>query len=237
MARLSASGEIRVGLVQFPGSNCDADCLDVFKRYLEVPLIPIWHQETKLPPVDAILLPGGFSYGDYLRGGALASHARIMPEVRQFAHKGGPILGICNGFQILTEMGLLPGALLGNQQGRFVCADVHLAVAEGASHYHQTLQGQLLRVPVAHGEGRYFLAPDDYQNLQDKGQILFQYATAQGECTPAANPNGSVANIAGVVSENGKILGMMPHPERAADQLVGGSADGLVLLKAFLATI
>lgn len=235
MASLSASSSIRVGLIQFPGSNCDADCIHAFQRYLDVSLLPVWHQESELPPsLDALILPGGFSYGDYLRGGALASHARIMPEIKQFASRGGAIIGICNGFQILTEMGLLPGVLLKNRNGQFICQTANLAVGPGPSVYQKQLAARVLQVPIAHGEGRYFLAADQLKRVEAEGQVVFRYANEQGEVLDSVNPNGSSCNIAGLVSGNGKILGMMPHPERATDRLVGGSDDGLAILKAFL---
>lgn len=237
MARLSVSDQIRVGLIQFPGSNCDADCFRAFQRYFDINLIPIWHQESELPPLDALIIPGGFSYGDYLRGGALASHAKIMPQVRDFASRGGAILGICNGFQILTEMGLLPGILLKNRDSKFICQNVQLLVSPGPSAYQQKLAGQTLKMPIAHGEGRYFVQEEELKRLEDEGLIVFRYADAKGRVHDECNPNGAAANIAGLVSANGKILGMMPHPERATDRLVGGSDDGLAILKAFLESI
>ncbi|MFW7378268.1 MAG: phosphoribosylformylglycinamidine synthase subunit PurQ [Oligoflexus sp.] len=236
MARLGESSEIRVGLIQFPGSNCDADCFHAFQRYLNINLLPVWHQEPNLPPLDALILPGGFSYGDYLRGGALASHARIMPEIRDFAKKGGAIIGICNGFQILTEMGLLPGVLLKNRDGKFICQDVDLKVEPGSSVYQRSLAGQTLRIPIAHGEGRYFVTDDELRRINSEGQVVFRYS-ANGRVDETTNPNGSSGNIAGVVSANGKILGMMPHPERAADRLLGGSDDGLAVLRAFVESL
>lgn len=237
MARLGESSEIRVGLIQFPGSNCDADCFHAFQRYLNIKLLPVWHQEPNLPPLDALILPGGFSYGDYLRGGALASHARIMPEIRDFAKKGGAIIGICNGFQILTEMELLPGVLLKNRDGKFICQEVNLKVESGSSVYQKSLAGKTLQIPIAHGEGRYFVPDNQLRRIQDEGQVVFRYADSEGRVDESTNPNGASGNIAGVVSANGKILGMMPHPERAADRLLGGSDDGLAVLRAFLESI
>ncbi len=225
-----------IGLVQFPGSNCDADCVDAFKNLFGLDLTLIWHEETSLPAkLDGLILPGGFSYGDYLRSGALASVSPIMQAVKGYAAKGGAILGICNGFQVLTESKLLPGTLLKNQSRTFICEYAHLAVPEGRSRYHQSLKGRTYKVPIAHGEGNYYIGSDGLKKLQDQGQILFQYANAQGEQSAATNPNGAVLNIAGIVSENGRILGMMPHPERASASLLG-SADGQPILKAFLET-
>jgi len=215
---------VRVGLIQFPGSNCDWDCADALKRHFDLTPTLIWHRETSLPAMDVLILPGGFSYGDYLRGGALAAHSPIMQAVKTYAEKGGAIIGICNGFQILTESGLLPGVLLKNNSSRFVCKTVGLRVARGSSKLHQSLGASSLRLPVAHGEGRYFIDEAGLQRLEGEGRILLTYDE---------NPNGSVADIAGVISENGRVLGMMPHPERAMDELLGGS-DGRRLWQAFL---
>ena len=235
MANKSVFGDVRVGLLQYPGSNCDADCLDVFARYLDISLIPIWHTEHALPKLDALILPGGFSYGDYLRAGALAGHAKITPSIREFASAGGSVIGICNGFQILTEMGLLPGTLLKNASGRFICRQVHLKVAEGASLYSKALSSSgPLTMPIAHGEGRYFIDDDGLERLRGEGQIAFRYSDENGELSDQTNPNGSIDHIAGIISTNGRVLGMMPHPERAVDTLIGGSQDGLSILKTFL---
>ncbi len=236
MDRNRSTGNPRIGLVQFPGSNCDADCIDAMKRLFHIDLLPIWHDTANLPPVDGLILPGGFSYGDYLRGGALASCSKIMPAIKKFASQGGAILGICNGFQVLTESHLLPGILLKNAFQGFICKNVQLAVASGTSAYHERLAGRSYKVPIAHGEGRYYVSPDELKRLQDQGQILFQYCDEQGQVSEKANPNGAVAEIAGILSENGRILGMMPHPERASDTLLG-SEDGRFILEAFLATV
>ncbi len=236
MSRLSPVGKPRIGLVQFPGSNCDMDCFDVFERHFGLKLTPIWHTETSLPEVNAIILPGGFSYGDYLRSGALASHSPVMASVKQFVDKGGPVAGICNGFQILTESHLLPGALLRNAGRKFICKFVDLATAAGDSTYQRTLHGRVSRVPIAHGEGRFYIDKAGLSKLKDKGQIVFRYADEHGDTTGAANPNGATDNIAGIVSENGRVLGMMPHPERATDKILGGSTDGLAIFEAFLAS-
>lgn len=236
MTRVSKLGQPRIGLIQFPGSNCDADCVDAFKRLFDIDIQLVWHEAHELPALDGVILPGGFSYGDYLRGGALASCSPIMGAVKTFAAKGGPIIGICNGFQVLTESQLLPGILLKNASQTFICQYAYLKVAKGNSGYHQRLQGRLYKVPIAHGEGRYFVPADQLKALQDKGQILFQYADEQGNVNESTSPNGAVANIAGIVSENGRILGMMPHPERASDVLLG-SNDGQPILEAFLATV
>jgi phosphoribosylformylglycinamidine synthase len=238
MTPMSATGQPRLALVQFPGSNCDMDCVDALQRHFGLKLQPVWHTETTLPPVDAVILPGGFSYGDYLRSGALASHSPVMADVKRFVERGGPVIGICNGFQVLTESHLLPGALLRNQSRRFLCQYVTLTAEPGTSAYQKAMAGRTLRIPIAHGEGRYYIDADGLKRLQDGGQIAFRYAAADGtvsETDADSNPNGSLGAIAGVVSANGKVMGLMPHPERATDALLGGSADGLAIWQAFLA--
>lgn len=232
----AGAGRAKVALVQFPGSNCDMDCVDVFRRHYGINLDLVWHTETSLPPTDAVILPGGFSYGDYLRSGALASHSPIMAAVKAYAGKGGPVAGICNGFQILTESHLLPGALLRNAGRRFICKYVTLAPGGGRTTYQATLGAKLSRIPIAHGEGRYYIDPAGLARLKDEGQIAFRYVDDAGSATAEANPNGSLDNIAGIVSANGRVLGMMPHPERATDEVLGGSADGLAIWEAFLAS-
>jgi phosphoribosylformylglycinamidine synthase len=221
-------GSSRIAIVQFPGSNCDFDLFDVFSRHFGINALGVWHQEAILPKVDGVVLPGGFSYGDYLRSGALAAHSPIMQAVKGFADKGGWIMGICNGFQVLTESHLLPGALLRNSHRKFICREVSLAVGAGDSVYQKALPGKKLKMPVAHGEGRYYIDQEGLNKLHGEGRVAFRYA---GE-----NPNGAVDDIAGILSANGRVMGMMPHPERATDELVGGSADGLQILKAFLSS-
>jgi phosphoribosylformylglycinamidine synthase len=216
----------KVGLVQFLGSNCDQDCIDAFARNFGIDVKLIWHTETTLPKLDGLILPGGFSYGDFLRSGALAAHTKIMRSVRQFAEQGGAIIGICNGFQILTESQILPGALIRNTSGQFVCETSALILAEGNSGYHRALTtSKSLQIPIAHGEGRYHIGSEGLKRLQDGGQILFKYAN---------NPNGSISDIAGVISGNGRVLGMMPHPERAALNEFNQNSDGIAILRAFL---
>ena len=239
MSRVSSAGSGRtsIGLVQFPGSNCDMDCIDTLKRHFNIVPKLIWHSESTLPPVDAIVLPGGFSFGDYLRSGALASHSPVMAAVKEFVKKGGAVLGICNGFQVLTESRILPGALLRNAGRKFICDAVTLATGTGTSTYQKTLAGKTTRVPIAHGEGRYFIDQDGLKHLKGEGLVAFRYVGSDGRSHPAANPNGSLDDIAGVVSPNGRVLGMMPHPERATDELMGGSRDGLPIWEAFLASV
>ena len=229
----------RIALLQFPGSNCDQDCIDVFSRHYNKELIRVPYTAAALPEVDAVIIPGGFSYGDYLRAGALASAAPVMTSVQNFARAGGAILGICNGFQILTEARLLPGVLLPNQKGDFICKQTHLQVAAGSTGYHRYLQGRAgLNIPIAHAEGRYFADKADLAELAQNGAVLLRYARAKGDLAePEFNPNGSTDHIAGITSKDGRILGMMPHPERATDRLLGGSDDGLAVLDAFMTSI
>lgn len=236
MTRVSPTGQPQIGLVQFPGSNCDMDVVDTLQRHFGLRAKLIWHTETSLPPVDAVVLPGGFSYGDYLRSGALASHSPIMADVKRFVQRGGPVLGICNGFQVLTESHLLPGALLRNEGRQFICRYVYLNAGSGGSAYQTSLAGKLLRIPVAHGDGRYYVDAEGLKRLQAQGQVAFRYVDAEGRKTAAANPNGSVDNIAGITSVDGRVMGLMPHPERATDTLMGGSADGLGIWQTFLAS-
>jgi len=234
--KFSPSGKLRIGLVQFPGSNCDQDCFDAMARHFAIKVAPIWHTDTALPPLDAVILPGGFSYGDYLRSGALAAHSPIMAAVKAFVGKGGAVIGICNGFQILTESHLLPGALLRNASRRFICEFVHLAAGAGESVYQKTLAAKVSQLPIAHGEGRFFIDGEGLKRLQGQGQVALRYATHTGQISPQANPNGAIDHIAGIVSANGRVFGLMPHPERATDLLLGGSVDGLAVFEAFLSS-
>jgi phosphoribosylformylglycinamidine synthase len=225
----------RVGILQFPGSNCDMDCISVFRRHFNIDLIKIWHEETALPNVQGLIIPGGFSYGDYLRSGSLASHSPIMKQVQGFAADGGSIIGICNGFQILTESHLLPGILLRNLSRKFICKPVNLRVEDGESRYHRGQLGNNLTIPIAHGEGRYYIDTAGLKSLIDNQQIVFKYASPSGAVSQDSNPNGSLESIAGICSKNGRVLGLMPHPERATDVLLG-SDNGLLVWRSFLAT-
>jgi phosphoribosylformylglycinamidine synthase len=217
-----------LAVIRFPGSNCDDDLLHVGAQVLGVRTEYVWHKETALPPgVDAVGIPGGFSYGDYLRAGAMAAHAPIMPAVKSFAERGGPVLGICNGFQILCEAGLLPGALTRNVSLQFECRDVHVRVEGAPTPFTAALPaGRVLTLPIAHAEGRYVHA--DPAALEAAGQVVFRYVDAAGGVTAAANPNGSLANIAGVANARGNVVGLMPHPERASEAILGG-VDGRTL--------
>ncbi|HEV2733700.1 MAG TPA: phosphoribosylformylglycinamidine synthase subunit PurQ [Longimicrobiaceae bacterium] len=218
---------MKLGVVTFPGSNCDYDCYKAIEEGLEAEAVYLWHKEHDLRGVDAVFLPGGFSYGDYLRAGAIASLSPIMREVAAFAEAGGPVAGICNGFQILCEAGLLPGALIRNRSLKFASRTVHLRVENADTPFTTAYRpGQVLRIPIAHGEGCYIAEPDVLGRLETEGRVVFRYVDAAGNPTPEANPNGSLNNVAGVVNERGNVLGMMPHPERAVSGLLG-SEDGM----------
>lgn len=217
------------GIIVFPGSNCDRDIATVTAGLLDQPTRFIWHQETDLHGVDVVVLPGGFSYGDYLRCGAIARFSPIMAAIIDHAKAGKRVLGICNGFQVLTEVGLLPGALIRNRDLHFICDRVTVRVESNQTAWTQGYQSQqVITLPIAHGEGRYFADEDTLKGLEDNGQILFRYSNAQGELTADSNPNGSLHHIAGITNGQGNVLGMMPHPERAADRLLKAT-DGLAM--------
>ncbi len=227
----------KVGVVVFPGSNCDMDAYNAFGSVLNQEVELLWHKETSLNGVDIVVLPGGFSYGDYLRSGAIARFSPIMSEVIKFASKGGLVMGICNGFQVLVEAGLLPGALLRNANLRFVCRQVYLRTETTATPFTSGLEkGQVLKVPIAHGDGNFYADESTLKNLEDGDQIVFRYSTADGEITREANPNGSIYNIAGIVNSRRNVLGMMPHPERASEQILG-SAQGKAVLKSVVQSL
>jgi phosphoribosylformylglycinamidine synthase subunit PurQ / glutaminase len=222
---------MKLGVVTFPGSNCDYDCYKAIREGLGAEAVFLWHASHDLEGVDAVFLPGGFSYGDYLRAGAIAAMSPIMREVRAFAEAGGPVAGICNGFQILCEAGLLPGALVRNTGLRFRSRDVFLRVERAEAPFTGAYAvGEVLRVPIAHGEGCYFAEEGVLDALEAEGRVAFRYCDAEGRVRPEANPNGSARNIAGIVNERGNVLGMMPHPERAVDPVLG-STDGLGLFR------
>ena len=217
---------MKFAVLVFPGSNCDIDMYHAIKDELGEEVEYVWHAETDLSGFDGILVPGGFSYGDYLRCGAMANQSNIMAEVKKAADAGKPVLGVCNGFQILTEAGLLPGALLRNKNLKFMCRTIQLKVENNNTLFtNQYEQGQVINIPIAHGEGNYYCDEETLQKLKDNNQIVFTYS---GE-----NPNGSLEDIAGIINERGNVLGMMPHPERAVDALVGG-ADGLAVFKSIV---
>ena len=221
-------------VLQFPASNCDQDAVHVLKDVLGHSARLLWHKETSLGGADAVVVPGGFSYGDYLRTGAIARFSPVMQAVQQFAASGGPVLGICNGFQILCEAGLLPGALIRNRSLQFRCEQVYLKTMTRNSPFTNKIpDGKLLRLPIAHGEGCYFADPETIGKLKANDQILFRYVNAQGEPTEISNPNGSVENIAGVCNERRNVAGLMPHPERASEPLLG-SADGRAIFESLV---
>ncbi|MCA2982393.1 phosphoribosylformylglycinamidine synthase subunit PurQ [Gemmatimonas sp.] len=228
---------MKAGIVRFPGSNCDEDAFHAVADILGQDAVYLWHKDHDLQGVDLVILPGGFSYGDYLRAGAIARFSPIMKEVVQHANRGGLVLGICNGFQIACEAGLLPGALLRNDTLRFVSAPVTLRVESIATRFtSQYHLGQQIRIPVAHGDGRYTADGDVLARLEGEGHVVFRYVDANGEPTGEANPNGSLRNIAGIVSEAGNVLGMMPHPERAMEAALG-STDGLPLFTSIVESL
>ncbi|QQS44912.1 MAG: phosphoribosylformylglycinamidine synthase subunit PurQ [Acidobacteriota bacterium] len=217
---------MKFGVVVFPGSNCDHDTYHVVSKVIGQPVDFIWHKEEEIDRFDAIILPGGFSYGDYLRSGAIARFSPVMRSITRFAREGGLVLGICNGFQILCEAGLLPGALLRNRDLKFICEHVHIRVEQTDTPFTSAYQrGQVLSIPIAHGEGNYFCDPATLDELESEERIIFRYCDAGGNVTDEANPNGSLDNIAGICNRERNVMGLMPHPERASESLLG-SSDG-----------
>ena len=217
---------MRFAIIRFPGTWSDRDCYHAIHTVMEHPAEIIWHRETDLARFDAVVLPGGFSYGDYLRCGAIARFSPVMESVMQFAAAGKPVIGICNGFQVLCESKLLPGVLMRNDSLQFRCEWTHLRREGGETPWLRSVaEGEVLHVPISHGEGNYFADTKTVAQLEKHGRVVLRYCDAAGQVTAAANPNGSVANIAGIINERGNVLGMMPHPERAAEKLTGG-ADG-----------
>jgi phosphoribosylformylglycinamidine synthase len=213
---------MKFGVIQFPGSNCDQDPFWVLQSVAKQPVTYLWHESHDLENCDVVVVPGGFSYGDYLRTGAIARFSPVMESVRRFADGGGIVLGICNGFQILTESHLLPGALLRNAGLKYICRAIHLRVENTETPFTQGLpKGEVLQIPVGHMEGNYFCDAETLKELQDKNRIVFRYSTKEGDVNAAANPNGSLDNIAGICNEGGNVLGMMPHPERASEDIMG----------------
>lgn len=221
-------------VLQFPASNCDQDAVHALRNILGHSARLVWHKENSLGAADAVIVPGGFSYGDYLRTGAIARFSPIMQAVQNFAAQGGPVLGICNGFQILCEAGLLPGALIRNRSLQFRCEHVFLKTANRNTIFTNKIPAdKLLRVPIAHGEGCYFADPEQLKKIEDNNQVLWRYVTQSGEATELANPNGSLNNIAGLMNERGNVAGLMPHPERAIDPLLG-SEDGRLIFDSLI---
>jgi len=225
---------MKFGVVVFPGSNCDLDAYHVIRDVLQMPVEYLWHQENSVQGFDCLILPGGFSYGDYLRCGAIARFSPIMNAVVEMAARGGLVLGICNGFQILLEAGLLPGALYRNTSLQFRCQFTHLVTENRATPFTGLIEpGRILKIPIAHGEGNYYVDQETLNVMRERGQIVFRYATAEGEIKPEANPNGSLWNIAGVCNEGKNVLGLMPHPERAGEAALG-STDGLAIFQSII---
>lgn len=228
---------MKFGVVIFPGSNCDEDIIYTLERLSGQPVVKLWHKDHDLQGVDLVVLPGGFSFGDYLRSGAIARFSPIMEQVIAFANNGGYVLGICNGFQVLTEAGLLPGALLHNKNRKFICRNIYLKAETTNSLITSQIDPQrALKIPIAHGEGNYFADADVLQKLKDNDQILFRYCDESGLVTDDANPNGSLENIAGVCNEKRNVFGLMPHPERAADSLLANE-DGVAIFESILSLV
>lgn len=225
---------MKFGVIVFPGSNCDTDCYHALTDALGQEARYIWHTDQSLAGLDAVVLPGGFSYGDYLRSGAIARFSPVMDAVRQFAETGRPVIGICNGFQVLLEAGLLPGAMRRNQRLHFVCTRVRVRVENASSIFtNRCKAGQVLDIPVAHMEGNYYIDPAGLDELQQAGQILLRYCSDRGEPGDAFNPNGSVSHIAGIMNRRGNVFGLMPHPERACDPVLGAT-DGRMIFQSVL---
>ncbi|MES2426231.1 MAG: phosphoribosylformylglycinamidine synthase subunit PurQ [Bacteroidota bacterium] len=228
---------MKFGVVIFPGSNCDEDIIHVLEKIMGQEVVRLWHKDHDLQGADFIILPGGFSFGDYLRSGAIARFSPIMQQVIQFANNGGYVMGICNGFQILTEAGLLPGALLHNNNRKFICRNIYMKPQTAKSLITAQIDPQrALKIPVAHGEGNYFAEPDVLKALNDNDQVLFRYCDEAGNITADANPNGSIENIAGVTNITRNVFGFMPHPERAADSLLANE-DGLAIFESILSMV
>jgi phosphoribosylformylglycinamidine synthase I len=225
---------MKFGVLVFPGSNCDHDTYNVIAEIAHQPVTFLWHDSNDLQGVDAVLVPGGFAYGDYLRTGAIARFSPVMGAVQKFAASGGLVLGICNGFQILAESGLLPGALMRNAGLKYICKQVHLRTETTNSPFTNKLaNGEVLQIPIGHMEGNYFCTPEELKRLESEDRIAFRYSTPKGEVTPEANPNGSLANIAGILNEGRNVLGMMPHPDRSSENLLG-SSDGWKIFESMI---
>ena len=228
---------MKFGVLVFPGSNCDHDTWHVLAEITHQPVTFLWHDSEDLQNVDAVLVPGGFAYGDYLRTGAIARFSPVMQSVRKFADAGGLVLGICNGFQILAEAGLLPGALMRNAGLKYICKQVHLRTTTTDSPFTSQLQsGQVLQIPIGHMEGNYYCDAETLRELQAEDRIAFRYCASDGKITPDANPNGSLDNIAGVLNKGRNVLGMMPHPDRSSESILG-SADGLAIFQSMISAL
>lgn len=234
---MGAMSKMKFGIVVFPGSNCDHDAYNVVRHVMNQDAKFIWHKESSLGDADVIILPGGFSYGDYLRTGAIARFSPVMKEVVGFAKNGGTVMGICNGFQILLEAGLLPGVMLRNSSLQFVCKFIYLKVENPDTRFtSECRQGEVLKIPIAHGDGNYFADAGTIASLHEHNQIVFRYCSSLGMIDDAANPNGSLLNIAGIINKEGNVLGMMPHPERASELMLG-SADGKKIFQSMIESL
>jgi phosphoribosylformylglycinamidine synthase I len=228
---------MKFGVIVFPGSNCDQDCFYVIKDVFKQSVKYIWHRDAKLGGLDCIILPGGFSYGDYLRTGAIARFSPVMKAIAAFAKKGGTVMGICNGFQILLESGLLPGVMLRNRDLHFICRHVYIRVENSDSRFTDlSFAGQVLKIPIAHNEGNYYIDACGLKQLQDNNQIVFRYCSARGELGEQFNPNGAKDFIAGIVNKKGNVLGMMPHPERSSERELG-SSDGYFIFNSIVKSL
>jgi phosphoribosylformylglycinamidine synthase len=228
---------IKTAVVVFPGSNCDQDCVRSWETVTGGKADLVWHKETQIDNYDLVILPGGFCFGDYLRTGAIARFSPIMNEVIRLANRGNLIIGICNGFQILTEAHLLPGALLRNHHLKYICKDIYLRVENNTTSFTNGFsKGATIRVPISHGEGNYYASPEDLKELQDRERIVFRYANPDGIVTPESAPNGSMDNIAGIINARGNVIGLMPHPERVAEEILGG-VDGRIVWTSILTTL
>jgi phosphoribosylformylglycinamidine synthase subunit PurQ / glutaminase len=229
--------KVKIGVIVFPGSNCDHDAHYVAETMMQQDARLIWHKDSSIGDADVVVLPGGFSYGDYLRCGAIARFSPVMKDVVRFANKGGLVIGICNGFQVLTEAGLLPGVLLRNKSLLFVCRYLHLRVVNANTKFtHKCKSDEVIEIPIAHGEGNYFTDQDTLKRLEDNQQVVFRYCDRLGNLTDEANPNGSLNNIAGIINERGNVLGMMPHPERASDHVLRHT-DGSKIFESIIQSV
>ena len=225
---------MKFGIVVFPGSNCDQDCFYVIKGVLKKPVKYIWHKDTNLDGLGCVILPGGFSYGDYLRTGAIARFSPVMKSITDFARKGGTVIGICNGFQILLEAGLLPGVMLRNKNLHFICRYVYIKTENNQTRFTKLYNaGQILKIPIAHNEGNYYIDAAGLKELKNNNQIIFRYCSAREEVSEQFNPNGALDNIAGIMNKKGNVLGMMPHPERSSERELG-SQDGYPVFKSIV---
>ena len=226
--------KINFGVIQFPGSNCEQDCFYVVKHILKQNCSYVWHDSKSLKNIDCIIVPGGFSYGDYLRTGAIAAQSNISSKLKDFANSGGVVIGICNGFQILTELKLLPGVLLRNKSLNFICKDVNLKVTNGDSIFtSEYYENEILKIPIAHAEGNFYLNKSEIVDVKKFNQIIFQYTSSEGLIDKDSNPNGSILNIAGIRNRKGNVLGLMPHPERVSENLLGG-LDGKKIFQSII---